>query len=85
MGKIKDKVDYMKDFDHFQKTLFFMGANVPLGVLCLPPRYENALLRAGCLRVYDMINLDLRKVKGLGRSGSDLVAHRLSEFLTVSF
>lgn len=78
----KDKID--EDFQHYRKVLTYMGGNVPLEALCLPKVIENALLRDGCLRVYDLINRDLSKVKGLGRARVDFLRARLDEFFTIS-
>lgn len=72
-----------KNMEHYRKTLMFLGGNVPIEALCLPKSLENLLIRAGCLRVYDMINLDLTKIKGLGRKNRALLSSRLDEFFTV--
>ena len=81
----KNNIDEMKkDLEHYRKTLYYMGANVPLQVLCLPKAIEKLLLKDGCLRVYDLIDRDLTKIKGLGDRRLDLLTSRLDEFLTVS-
>jgi hypothetical protein len=73
-----------EDLAHYRKTLYYMGANVPIEVLCLPKPIENILIISGCLRVYDMLNCDLRKIKGLGSRRIDIITARLDEFLSVS-
>ena len=73
-----------EDFAHYRRTLMYLGANVPVQVLCLPPAIENALIADGCLRVYDLINRDLREIKGIGKGRLALLTSRLDEFLTVS-
>ena len=83
MNKIDDK-DYKQDLAHYRMVLSYLEANVPIQVLCLPKVIENALLAEGCVRVYDMLNRDLTKVKGLGRNRLDLLTSRLDEFLTIS-
>lgn len=75
--------DFKKDLSHYRKTLYYMGANVPIGVLCLPSAVEKLLSREGILRVYDLIDRDLTKIKGLGDSRLSLLTSRLDEFFTV--
>jgi len=80
---IKDE-KYKEDLAHYRNVLRYMEANVPLQVLCLPPAIEKALFADGCLRVYDLINRDLAKVKGIGKGRLDLLASRLDEFFSIS-
>jgi hypothetical protein len=77
-------VDFKKDMAHYRKTLYYMGANVPLQVLCLPKVIEKLLVGQGYVRVYDLISCDLTEIKGLGESRRDLLAARLDQFFTVS-
>jgi len=77
-----EKEDIKKNLDHYRKTLYYMGANVPIGVLCLP-QIEKALLKAGLLRVYDLISRDLTEIEGIGSARLDLLASRLDEFFTI--
>lgn len=73
-----------KDFEHYRKTLHFFGGNIPIQALCVPKYIENALIDAGCIRVYDIFDRDLRKIKGIGTKGIDLLTSRLDEFFSVS-
>lgn len=85
MSEIKDsKRRFEEDLAHYRRTLCYMEANVPIQVLCLPKVIENALINDGCLRVYDIINRDLRKIKGLGSRRLNLLTSRLDEFLSIS-
>lgn len=79
------KIDVRKNLEHYRKLLSYMGANVPIQVLCLPKAVEKALILEGIVRVYDLINRDLTKIKGLGQARLDLLASRLDEFFTVNF
>ena len=79
-----DRDRVKKDFQHYRQILAFLGGNVPIQALCLPKVIENALVADGCLRVYDLINRDLGKIKGLGRSRIDLLTSRLDEFFAIS-
>lgn len=64
MTKIREEV--AKRFVGYRKTLNYMAADAPLGVLCLPTVIYNALFAHGCRRVYDLFDCDFTKVKGLG-------------------
>lgn len=68
----------------YRQLMCYMGANVPIEALCLPKSIENILIRAGCVRVYDMINTDLTEIKGLGKTRINFLTARLDEFFTVS-
>ena len=76
-------LDMNESFLHYRKTLSYMSANVPLGVLCLPKSLEKILLRNGFIRVYDLIGCDFTKIEGVGDGRADLLASRLDEFFTV--
>jgi hypothetical protein len=64
MRKIREHVS--QKFDEYRTTLNYMAADAPIGTLCLPRVIENALLAHGCLRIYDLFNLDFTEVKDLG-------------------
>lgn len=55
-----------KRYNDYRKTINFMAADAPIQTLCLPKPIENILIREGCLRIYDVIDLDLTKIEGLG-------------------
>ena len=76
--------DLKKQLSHYRNILHYMGANVPIQVLCLPKSLEKSLLKADLVRVYDLISCDLTKIKGVGERSVDLLASRLDEFFTVS-
>lgn len=80
----KDSQEKLKeDIAHYRNVLQYMGANLPIGALCLPKEMENLLLKSGFLRVYDLINCDLTKIKGFGRKRLDLLTSRLDEFISI--
>ena len=64
MQKLREELK--KSFDEYRKTMRFMAADAPIEVLCLPSSIENILLDSGCLRIYDMLDADFTKIKGLG-------------------
>ncbi len=63
-GKIK--ADLLKKFSEYQTFMSMLGADGPIEILCLPKTIEKILLRNGCVRVYDLFNMDFTKIKGLG-------------------
>lgn len=79
-----EKPDLKKDFYHYKRVLSFMGANVPLQVLCLPKPLEKLLIAHGFQRVYDLIDRDLTEIEGIGDRRLDLLTSRLDEFFSVS-
>ena len=80
--KVDDKLD--EDLAHYRNTLRFLEANVPIQVLCLPKTLETILLNSDCVRVYDLINCDLSKIKGLGKSRLQILVSRLDQFFSIS-
>jgi hypothetical protein len=76
--------EYKKDLAHYRQILSYMGANVPIQVLCLPSAIENCLIADGCVRVYDLIGRDLSKIKGIGATRRAFLAARLDEFFTIN-
>lgn len=81
LKKIKEEV--VKKLEDYRKTINFMAADAPLGVLCLPKVIETALLGHGCLRIYDLFNLDFTEVKGLGVTRIRDLTSRLDEFFSM--
>lgn len=62
--KIKQEV--IKRFKEYQTTMKYMAADAPIEILCLPSQIEKILLDQGFLRIYDLFDVDLVKIKGLG-------------------
>ena len=79
----KVEEELRKSLSHYRETLSFMGANAPIEVLCLPRAIENALIKAGYLRVYDLIRRDLSEIEGIGPTRRGILAARLDEFFTI--
>jgi len=80
--KVNDKL--LDDLQYYRKTLLFLGGNVPLEALCLPKVIQTILCSAGVDRVYDLIDRDLTKIKGLGRNRISLLASRIDEFFSIN-
>ncbi len=76
--------EFKKNLAHYRQTMFFLGGNVPIQVLCLPKVIETILIRENFERVYDLFHHDLTKIKGLGRERLDILTSRLDEFISIS-
>lgn len=72
-----------KSFDNYRTTMLYMMADAPIEVLCLPTRLTNVLIDQGFRRIYDLLNVDLVKIKGIGPASIKQLTARLDEFLTV--
>ncbi len=81
MKKIREEV--AKRFNEYSSTINVMLADAPIAILCLPTVIENALIAHGCLRVYDLLNLDFTKVKGLGICRIRNLTASLDQFLSM--
>jgi len=68
----------------YQNMITYMTGDLPIGVLCLPKTTEKILLSNGCLRVYDLFNRDLTKIKGIGKVRVRDLTASLDQFLAVS-
>lgn len=74
----------LESLKDYRKTMSYMAADVPIGVLCLPKVIENALFNAGCLRVYDLLDRDLTKIKGMGSGRIKRLTSCLDQFISMS-
>lgn len=81
MRKIREEI--VKKFAEYRKTLNYMAADAPIETLCLPTAIQNALLDHGCLRIYDLFDLDFAKVKGLGTRRIGDLTTCLNKFLSM--
>jgi len=78
MKKLKDELK--KRFQEYNTTMRYMLADAPIEILCLPPTLEKILTDQGFLRIYDLFNIDLVKVKGLGAIRSRQLTSSLDKF-----
>lgn len=73
-----------KSIENYKKVMSFMVGDVPIQALCLDKKTESILLKNGFLRVFDLFNLDLTEIEGIGKLRSQRLASRLHEFVFVS-
>ncbi len=82
MFQIKKKL--LESVENYQKTISLLASDAPIGVLCLPKTIENILIRADCVRVYDIINRNLTEIEGLTESRIAHLTSSLNKFLSMS-
>ncbi len=87
--KIKDtelkkiKEELLKKLEEYRKSMKYMAADAPIGILCLPKVVEKSLINHGCLRVYDLFDLNFAEVKGLSETSIRNLAASLDQFLSM--
>ncbi len=81
MAKLKQEL--IKKFSEYQKTMKFMIADAPIEILCLPKSIEKILLDQGFFRIYDLFDVDLFKIKGLGEVRVSLLTSSLDKFFSM--
>lgn len=67
----------------YRKIMSHLELDLPIQVMCLPKVIENILLDMGCLRIYDMVDLDLTKIKGLGLNRRSILSAALDKFFSM--
>jgi len=60
--------DFLESLYNYRSYIKKCEYDAPIDVLCLPKDILNILQRNGLVRVFDIIDLDLTKIKGLGSS-----------------
>jgi hypothetical protein len=81
LKKLREEV--LKRLTDYRKMINFMAADAPISILCLKPAIEKALLSHGCLRVYDLFDVDFTEVKGLGVTRIRDLTTCLDKFLSM--
>lgn len=77
------KKELKKKFSDYEVTMKYMLADAPIEILCLKSDVQSILLREGFLRIYDLFNVDLIKVKGLGVVRIKELTTRLDQFFSM--
>lgn len=79
--KINKKL--LESLQNYRKVMSYMIGDMPIGVLCLPKPIEKALLNNGLLRVYDLFDRDLTKIKGIGKVRVRDLTASLDQFISM--
>lgn len=80
--EIKKKL--LHSYQSYQKTMAYLLADAPIEVLCLSKPIQTILLNSGFLRVYDLLDCDFTKIKGLGKTRIRDLTASLDKFLSMS-
>ena len=72
-----------ESLDKYQKAISFFATDAPIESLCLQPQIESILIKAGIVRIYDLIGTDFTKIKGLGPIRIKDLTTRLNEFIAM--
>lgn len=72
-----------KSLENYNKLLSFMSSDIPLEALCLDKSTMTILSKYGVSRVFDLINLDFTKVKGIGEVRRRYLTSRLDQFFPI--
>lgn len=75
--------EFAESVERYHKNIYYMSADVPIEVLCLPKVIENILINEGWLRVYDLFNRDFTKIKGFGVTRIRDLTTRLDQFIAI--
>lgn len=79
----KLRVEVLQKFDQYRNVINFLAADAPIGILCLNHIVEKILIDNNCLRVYDLFDLDLVEIKGLGDIRIKQITSRLDQFFSM--
>lgn len=79
--KINKKL--LESLGNYRKMVGYMGADLPIECLCLPQRYEKALIDNGIVRVFELFDIDLTKIEGIGKVGIGYLTASLNQFLSM--
>lgn len=73
----------LQSLENYNKMLVHSMTDIPLGCLCLDHKTEEILLKNGFRRVFDLIDVDLTEIKGLGKIRIGKITTSLDKFLTM--
>ena len=82
LQKIREEVG--KRYAVYRKTMSFLALDAPIEIMCLRKDIENILLRNDLLRIYDLLDIDFSKIKGLGVKRTRLLTACLNQFIAMS-
>lgn len=73
----------LESLENYNKMLLHSMTDIPLGCLCLDNKTEEILFKNGFRRVFDLIDVDLREIKGLGKIRIGKINAGLDQFLVM--
>ncbi len=79
--KINKKL--LESLDNYRKFVSYMAGDMPIEAMCLNKTIEKVLLKNGIVRVYDLFDRDLTKIKGIGKVRGRNLNTCLEQFLSL--
>jgi len=79
--KINKKL--LESLQNYRKFVACMSGDLPIGCLCLPKTTEKILIKNGFQRIYDLFDVDLTKIKGIGEVRIRDLTAGLDQFLSM--
>lgn len=73
----------LESLENYNKMLVHSMTDIPLGCLCLEKKIEEILFKNGFRRVFDLVDVDLAKIKGLGKIRIGKITSSLNQFLAM--
>jgi hypothetical protein len=73
----------LESLENYNKMLVHSMTDIPLGCLCLEKKIEEILFKNGFRRVFDLVDVDLAKIKGLGKIRIGKITSSLNQFLSM--
>ncbi len=77
------KFDLQKELSDYHKKIAYLSANVPIECLCLPKPINSVLIREGVTRIFDLLDRDIKEIRGIGSRRASFLASRLYQFLAM--
>lgn len=81
MTKIQKNL--FKQLDNYKRFIRQCELDAPIEVLCLPKDILTILRKNRLFRVFDLADLDLTKIKGLGNVRIGILQSKLDNFLPI--
>jgi hypothetical protein len=79
---LKIKKELVENIIGYKNYLKKATHDAPIEVLCLPKAINTILKKNGLIRVFHLIDTDLTKIKGLGRSRIININTQLDKFMS---
>ena len=76
--------EVLKTVKTYANVLKIMACDMPIESLCLPKELNSILIKAGYLRVYDILDINLTEIKGVGVVRANMISARLQELCLIS-
>lgn len=73
----------LESLDNYNKMIQYCMTDVPIGCMCLDSKTEAILIKNGFRRVFDIVDVDLTEIKGLGKIRIGKITASLDKFISM--